>query len=184
MTENTSYTEWPLDENGFPHRQAARVVLLDPSGNIFLIRGHDIDDPEYSWWFTPGGGIEPGESTLAAAVRELREETGFVVDRNRLEGPVLSRFSTFHFISKIRKQDEKFYLLRVDDDEAEAIHRGHGRDWTPLEQELLDAQRWWNLEDLDCIQQQGQLVFPRKLVAYVRAWRDGWDGVCRTITEE
>lgn len=53
--------DWPRDSEGYPHRQAARVVLFDARGRLLLAIGHDADDPERQWWFTIGGGIEEGE---------------------------------------------------------------------------------------------------------------------------
>lgn len=53
---------------------AAGVAIFDGAGRILLARHvHD------SLWATPGGGVEPGESPLDAAVREVREETGLLV---------------------------------------------------------------------------------------------------------
>jgi ADP-ribose pyrophosphatase YjhB (NUDIX family) len=52
-----------------------RVVVKSPEGNILLVR---------SWfgkqrWALPGGGIAKGEAPEAAALRELREETGLIL---------------------------------------------------------------------------------------------------------
>jgi 8-oxo-dGTP diphosphatase len=35
-------------------------------------------------WFLPGGHVEPGERPVDAAVREVKEETGIVLDRESL----------------------------------------------------------------------------------------------------
>ena len=57
-------------------RVAARVLLVDPAGRLLLFQGFDPHVPDESFWFTAGGGLEPGEELLAGAQRELREETG------------------------------------------------------------------------------------------------------------
>jgi 8-oxo-dGTP pyrophosphatase MutT (NUDIX family) len=44
--------------------------------------------------FVPGGGIEPGESSLAAAEREALEETGLAVRAD----PASERVARYHFV--------------------------------------------------------------------------------------
>ncbi len=50
----------------FSQTDAATQVLL-------IRRGHN---PFRGWWALPGGYVDPDERPLAAALRELREETG------------------------------------------------------------------------------------------------------------
>lgn len=64
-----------------------RIVCLDAAHRILLLRWRDPHDGHYLWE-PPGGGIEPGESTLEAARRELREETGLDPDAI-MDAPVL-----------------------------------------------------------------------------------------------
>ena len=67
-------------------RTSARVVLLDETGRVLLLRGHDPLVPEVSFWFTVGGGVEPGEPLRAAAVREVVAQ-----ESARLDEQVLAR---------------------------------------------------------------------------------------------
>lgn len=59
-------------------RATARVVVLDPDGRVLLF-GSRLTDPavppgDVPFWYTPGGGVEDGESLRTTAVRELAEE--------------------------------------------------------------------------------------------------------------
>jgi len=52
----------------------ARAMVIDGSGRIFLIRHSYVDG-----WYLPGGGVETGETFLAALARELAEEGNIVM---------------------------------------------------------------------------------------------------------
>lgn len=53
-----------------------------PAVGVVCLRGEEVllisrgTPPRLSEWSLPGGRIEPGEAVRAAALRELREETG------------------------------------------------------------------------------------------------------------
>lgn len=49
----------------------ARAVVVDGDGKVFLVKHSYM-----AGWYLPGGGVEAGESALAALARELAEETG------------------------------------------------------------------------------------------------------------
>ncbi len=53
---------------------------MDGHGAALLFMTAAPDSTRFARWITPGGGVDPGETHEQAAIRELFEETGLVVD--------------------------------------------------------------------------------------------------------
>jgi len=52
-------------------------VLIWRDGEVLLVRR---EKGGRSYWLVPGGGVDPGETMVEAAPRELLEETGYSVE--------------------------------------------------------------------------------------------------------
>ncbi|MCX7750103.1 MAG: NUDIX hydrolase [Candidatus Bipolaricaulota bacterium] len=57
------------------HPGAVALVIPDREGRLLLVRQHR-EGAGRALWEIPAGTLEPGERPYAAALRELREETG------------------------------------------------------------------------------------------------------------
>src|SRR6185437_13789046 len=88
-------------------RRAGRVLVIDPADRVLLLQGFDPAVPERRFWFTIGGGADPGESLAQAAARELREESGIVADATALGAPVWRRTAHFSFDGQPYRQEEE-----------------------------------------------------------------------------
>ena len=161
---------WVPGPDGVPFRRAARVIVLDDDDRLLHVRGHDAGQTSRSWWFTVGGGIAPDEPARTGALRELREETGLQLSDEALIGPVITRSALFDFARVTCRQDEEFFLART----AHTTLDVSG--WTPLERDVLDELRWWQLEDLEAELAAGAVVYPVELPSIVRGLLEGWDG--------
>lgn len=64
-----------------PMTLGVRVLVVDAEGRVLLIRHSYLPG-----WYLPGGGVDAGETLADAAIRELREETGFEAEVVRLIG--------------------------------------------------------------------------------------------------
>lgn len=123
-------------------RNAARVVVLNPRREVFLIRSVDpADSSKPSWWEIPGGGIDPGETSEHAVQRELREEAG--IDDATI-GPVVwvqhveFDFGGFHF-----DQDEVIHVAWTDQQ-----HVGTPAGLESLEAIAFQEARWWPVQEV------------------------------------
>jgi 8-oxo-dGTP pyrophosphatase MutT (NUDIX family) len=120
-------------------RDAVRVVLADASGRILLFHVLTPDEAPDGWWELPGGGIDPGETYLEAAVREIREETGLALDPGRVGPPSWRRDTTWRSRGIRRLQHEVVVFAQVAADRPAIVDGGRTRE----EVEDYVAARWW-----------------------------------------
>ena len=136
-------------------RRAARVLLVDAAERVLLFHGSDPADAALgSWWFTPGGGLDPGETPAEGAARELCEETGLHVPAAEL-GPVIhERVTEFGFAGQHYRQAEDYFLLRVD------AHEVDTSGFSQLETDSVLGHRWWSR---DALRATSDRVYPAEL---------------------
>lgn len=128
-------------------RQASRVILLgrDDSGaatHVFLIQAVDpADASKPPWWEIPGGGIDPGETSAEAALRELHEEAG---QTSAEVGPVVfTQYVEFSFGGYDFEQNEEIHIAWTDE---MSIRRPEGLEY--LEALAFQQARWWTIDDI------------------------------------
>ena len=126
-------------------RPSARVVVLDEADLILLV--HSEWDGR-SLWFTPGGGLDPGESPQDAARRELLEETGLDPGTLRWEGVCWLRDWTWRSERQARwiASHEHFYLAHYPGAGPALPNGAHHHSHEEIL--ALGQCRWWSLDDL------------------------------------
>ncbi|TDB75028.1 NUDIX hydrolase [Micromonospora sp. KC723] len=142
-------------------RRAGRVLLVDSEGRLLLFEGFDPARPDHRYWFTPGGGLDPGETPAQGAARELAEETGLRLAPAELGDPVWSETVEFPFDGVRYRQEQEFFLVRVDAWEVDTAG------FDAVERATVSGYRWWPAAELATTDQR---YYPENLpVVLVRA---------------
>lgn len=96
MKSSRQYPPHPLLGVGAIIFEGDKVLLVERAG-----------EPLKGWWSIPGGLLETGETLEAAVQREVREETGLLVE-------VVSRFDLFERIMRDAEGRAEYHYVLVD----------------------------------------------------------------------
>lgn len=94
-------------------RKSVRAIIITKDYKLLLMKR---TKPDEVYYVTIGGGVEDGETSEQALLRELKEESGSIVDK-----PIFA----FHFDDIERQNSVDFFICR----EVERI-QPTGTEWT------------------------------------------------------
>lgn len=124
-------------------RRSTRVLLLDGDDRMLLLH-HQMG--QRIFWLPPGGGIEGDETPAQAAVREVAEETGIILDE--ISHCIWTRHSTqfeYFFVARVASGTPVVTDLNSDAHELATL-RGH---------------RWWHSAAIEAA--RDEVFVPRRL---------------------
>ena len=125
---------------------SAGGLVIDEAGNVLLIRARDLRNRPV--WTLPKGALTSGESSEDAALREVREETGYRCQVVRELEPVTYWFQRD---GQRIKKTVRWFLMRPVEKEGEHDHE-------------VDEVRWARPEEADSLLRYDS---DRRLLAHV-----------------
>ena len=134
------------------HPGSAVMMAVDEQERVLLVKQFRLP-AEAELWELPAGRIDPGESALEAAKRELREETGYQAKK-------WTELASFWASPGYVQEKMNVFL-------AEELTEGKQE---PMEDERIEI-RWFDKDELHRMIRAGQVIDGKTLVGYFM-WAD------------
>jgi ADP-ribose pyrophosphatase len=147
-----------IDPDGFEikraivqHSGSAVMMPVDEKGRILLVKQYRLPARQYLWE-VPAGRLDPGETVLQAAKRELREETG-------LKAGKWTKLASFYVSPGFLSEKMTIYA-------AEHLTAGEQE---PMEDERIEM-RWFTQAEIDRLIEEQKLLDAKTMVAFL-TWK-------------
>lgn len=134
------------------HPGSAVMMAVDESDRVLLVQQFRLP-AEANLWELPAGRLDPGESPLQAAKRELREETGYSAKKWT---ELVSFWASPGYVQ------EKMTIFL-----AEELTQGKQE---PMDDERIEI-RWFQRDELARMVRTGEIVDGKTLIGYY-TWSD------------
>jgi ADP-ribose pyrophosphatase len=145
-----------LDPDGFEikrvivqHDGSAVMMPVDERKRVLLVRQYRLPARRFMWEL-PAGRIDPGETALQAAKRELVEETGF---RARKWAKLAEFYPSPGFLA------EKMTIYMARD-----LIQGEPK---PMEDERIET-KWFTAREVDRMIQSGKIIDAKTMIGFLR----------------
>lgn len=134
------------------HPGSAVMMAVDEKSKVLLVKQFRLP-AEQDLWELPAGRLDPGESPLQAAKRELREETGYQATKWT---EIASFWASPGYVR------EKMTIFSAED-----LTEGPQE---PMEDERIEI-RWFEKDELHAMIRSGQIVDAKTIVGFFM-WAD------------
>jgi len=145
-------TKFEIKRSVVRHIGSAVMMAVDEKKRVLLVRQYRLPAGKYLWEL-PAGRLDEGEKPLAAAKRELQEETGYSARK-------WSRMASF-WASPGYVQERMTIFL------AEDLKAG---DPSPMDDERIEI-RWFKRKELARMIRDGKVEDAKTMVGFL-TWQD------------
>ena len=152
-----------LDPDGFEikraivqHPGSAVVMPVDEKKRVLLVRQYRLPALKYLWEL-PAGRVDPGETPLQAARRELAEETGYRARK-------FQKLAVFYPSPGFLAEKMTIYL-------ATGLTEGKK---TPMEDERIQT-RWFTAKEIDGLIRSYKIIDAKTQIGFLK-WKRYFGG--------